>query len=706
MSYSKNGFLQTGVATAVTQVAPGSTRQLDINDSCDSLVDWQTPFQGTWAATGGVFRQSSTTASSTKMRIATKGIGNESERFYRADIRFPSSGQSTGNIFAGLLFGPVGDTTGNLLGRVQRVAGNWSLQLEQESVTAITAGPNITALSLDTFYTLGLRKSGTNYTLTLTAQNSTAVLATITGSYTGTDGQYPTLYTNGAVVDFDNILYARAIDNLVTGTAVVVTSTATSLYGSPSINMPQGTQQRQYTFDNDTQGFTTDSGSLSQSNGRLQVASPGAANASILEPATVANIADGEVYVDLYPITPDNTNQYDMGVVIRATDANNHYLIAVRQGSASSPVSQFQIFKKVSGTYTSLNTTVTTTTLNTPVNMAPNAIGRVMVRFVAAQISVYYNEEYVISAVDSTFNTGRVGMRLAGASANTTQFDNLTVLSLPSTWTPFNYTPQSAAAAPQYQIPTAAQINYSEVTITGTKTITNQAWSVIPLDTIVSDPNSLFSTTTGFYTVPVTGTYAVGLTFRSDAIAGSNVGLAIHTSNTDSTNTVWRQDSAGTGNRHTFQYYKVAKFNAGDQLRAIAYVDVAGSTLISGATATFQQVSTSAATPAAFINPENVTTANVSGTYTMPETGFSPINRLTLTGNTVFTFPTVAAGKSFTVVLVQDATGGRTVTWPGNVMWPNSTTPFVTATANKRDVFTFFSVDGVVWLGSVAGQNY
>jgi hypothetical protein len=79
---------------------------------------------------------------------------------------------------------------------------------------------------------------------------------------------------------------------------------------------------------------------------------------------------------------------------------------------------------------------------------------------------------------------------------------------------------------------------------------------------------------------------------------------------------------------------------------------------------------------------------------------------ITLTGNCVYTFPTPVAGKSFTLVHIQDATGSRTVTWPATVDWPSATAPTLTSTALKADKFVFTAISGTSWIGSVAGQNY
>jgi hypothetical protein len=102
---------------------------------------------------------------------------------------------------------------------------------------------------------------------------------------------------------------------------------------------------------------------------------------------------------------------------------------------------------------------------------------------------------------------------------------------------------------------------------------------------------------------------------------------------------------------------------------------------------------------------EKSTTANTSTAYTIDLTN-GTLQILTLTGNCTYTFPTPVAGKSFILVQKQDATGGRTVTWPASVDWPSATAPTLTSTALKADKFVFTAIDGSNWLGSVAGQNY
>ena len=81
----------------------------------------------------------------------------------------------------------------------------------------------------------------------------------------------------------------------------------------------------------------------------------------------------------------------------------------------------------------------------------------------------------------------------------------------------------------------------------------------------------------------------------------------------------------------------------------------------------------------------------------------------TLTGNCTFTFNVgVTTGASlFTLFLTNDATPGRTITWPVSVVWPGGAVPTRTTTANKTDVYSFFTLNnGTAWYGNIAQYNY
>jgi hypothetical protein len=95
--------------------------------------------------------------------------------------------------------------------------------------------------------------------------------------------------------------------------------------------------------------------------------------------------------------------------------------------------------------------------------------------------------------------------------------------------------------------------------------------------------------------------------------------------------------------------------------------------------------------------------ANSSTAITLALTN-GTVQIITLTGNATITMPTAVSGKSFIMLLRQDATGSRTVTW-STVKWAGGTAPTITSTASKQDIYSFFS-DGSSWYGVTVGTNY
>lgn len=62
--------------------------------------------------------------------------------------------------------------------------------------------------------------------------------------------------------------------------------------------------------------------------------------------------------------------------------------------------------------------------------------------------------------------------------------------------------------------------------------------------------------------------------------------------------------------------------------------------------------------------------------------------------------------SAFTLILTADGTA-RTVTWANSIVWQGLTIPVLTSTNNKKDIFTFLSIDGGTnWYGFTAGQNF
>lgn len=98
-------------------------------------------------------------------------------------------------------------------------------------------------------------------------------------------------------------------------------------------------------------------------------------------------------------------------------------------------------------------------------------------------------------------------------------------------------------------------------------------------------------------------------------------------------------------------------------------------------------------------NPYNTTQTLTYGTTTNWNMNLGHIAILTLTGNTTLATSNLKPGV-YVLHVIQDGTGGRTITWPSIVKWPAGSAPPLTSTANARDVFSFVS-DGTNLYGSI-----
>lgn len=101
-----------------------------------------------------------------------------------------------------------------------------------------------------------------------------------------------------------------------------------------------------------------------------------------------------------------------------------------------------------------------------------------------------------------------------------------------------------------------------------------------------------------------------------------------------------------------------------------------------------------------------VVTHAASGAARQLDFGGGNVFVVTLTANCTFTFTGAPASgeASILLVLVQDATGNRTVTWPGSVVWASGTAPTLSTTANDVDFIVLESWDaGTTWYGFPVG---
>ena len=104
-----------------------------------------------------------------------------------------------------------------------------------------------------------------------------------------------------------------------------------------------------------------------------------------------------------------------------------------------------------------------------------------------------------------------------------------------------------------------------------------------------------------------------------------------------------------------------------------------------------------------------ITNATLQGTkdYIIANTATSGANTINLsnsnyfrhilTGNTTFTFsnaPANGTGQLVSVMVIQSANGGNTVTWSNTIYWAGGSLPPATTNANARDLWTFITYDG------------
>lgn len=85
------------------------------------------------------------------------------------------------------------------------------------------------------------------------------------------------------------------------------------------------------------------------------------------------------------------------------------------------------------------------------------------------------------------------------------------------------------------------------------------------------------------------------------------------------------------------------------------------------------------------------------------------VQKLTLTANCTIALTSPAAGamRALTLLVFQDGTGSRTITWPASVKWGNAGAPVLTTTASKMDIVSLFTIDGGTnWYGALGAKGY
>ncbi|QPX62637.1 hypothetical protein SEA_WOLLYPOG_88 [Arthrobacter phage Wollypog] len=99
--------------------------------------------------------------------------------------------------------------------------------------------------------------------------------------------------------------------------------------------------------------------------------------------------------------------------------------------------------------------------------------------------------------------------------------------------------------------------------------------------------------------------------------------------------------------------------------------------------------------------------APVTGTVNITAAMLPSTRLWSLTGNVTITLPVPDAARSgtITLVLLQDATGNRTITWPSEVLWPDGIELQPAPAANSLSVIHLLWT-GREWLGLLGGRSF
>ena len=177
--------------------------------------------------------------------------------------------------------------------------------------------------------------------------------------------------------------------------------------------------------------------------------------------------------------------------------------------------------------------------------------------------------------------------------------------------------------------------------------------------------------------------------------------------------TVTRTTVANSGDTLTAANYN-AEFN--NLLNALALVnaDVSGSAgivfskldsaTVAGVTATQTLTNKTLTKPTVNGSVQGVTADTDGATITFDMTSAN-VHTVTLGGNRTLAVSNVTAGQFFYIRLLQDGTGSRTVTWFSTITWAGVTTPTLTTTANRADLFAFFAKTATTFDGFIVGEN-
>ena len=228
-----------------------------------------------------------------------------------------------------------------------------------------------------------------------------------------------------------------------------------------------------------------------------------------------------------------------------------------------------------------------------------------------------------------------------------------------------------------------------DVTLTGTQTLTNKTLTAPKIGTSILDTNGA-----ELFLLTATASAVNELTY-ANAATGNN---PTFTASGGDTNIGITLTPKGTGEvviaAGNLNYGATAVTATGAELN---YSDLA--TL--GTTAASKVITADAnnltTVSGAVANVEDTLTDGATITWDVID---SPVAKVTLAGNRTLSAPsgtTPIAGQFVSLLIIQDGTGSRTITWNAVYEFAADTAPTLTATASLGDLFTF-RYNGAKWL--------
>lgn len=106
------------------------------------------------------------------------------------------------------------------------------------------------------------------------------------------------------------------------------------------------------------------------------------------------------------------------------------------------------------------------------------------------------------------------------------------------------------------------------------------------------------------------------------------------------------------------------------------------------------------------ISPPTVHTPSAGGTVIINLSVIHKHDIIMPAGNITIAISGSVEGIIFTIKILQDATGSRTVTWFNTIKWAEGgAPPILTTTADKADLFIFSTISENNYDGFIVGQN-